>query len=318
MKAIQVNESDELTLVEVNLPSPNANEVQVKVSYAGINFMDIGAKKRQLKSLLTKPFVLGVEGSGVVTQTGANAHQFKVGDRASWVFAWGSYAESINVAEDSLVKIPDDIDDQTAAALMMQGITASHFGTYFYETRPGDVALINAASGGVGLLLTQIIKIRGGTVIGRVSSENKTKAFLEAGGDHVIVAKDNFENEVMKITNNRGVDIVYDGSGPETFMSSAKSLKHGGIFCWYGPVLGGRGTIDLMSLPNDIKIGYAVFSNHIPNVDMFRKVANQLFDWVRQEKLKVKIFKAYDLADAHKAHEDMENRITEGKLLLKC
>jgi NADPH2:quinone reductase len=279
--------------------------------------MDIGTRQGQLNRILPMPLIPGVEGSGVVAKVGSNVKDFQIGDCVAWVFAWGSYAELINVAEDSLVKLPEGIDDQTGAAVMMQGITASHFGTQFYETNPGDIALINAAAGGVGLLLTQIIKIRGGTVIGRVSSESKVQAAREAGADHVIVAKEDFAKNVMQITNGRGVDVVYDGSGPATFEASAHSLRPCGVFCWYGPILGGKGTIDLTSLPNSIKIGYASFMHHIPTPSDLRKVAYQLFDWIKQGKLKVKVYKTYALADAVKAHQDMENRITEGKLLLR-
>lgn len=320
MKVIQIKEAGDiskLNFIETDIPEPKENEVQVKIAYAGVNFMDIGTRLGQLSGFMPMPITLGVEGSGVVTKLGVNVKDFKVGDRVAWVYSWGSYAEFANVAESSLVKIPEGIDNKTAAAIMMQGITASHFGTYFYDTKPGDVALINAAAGGVGLLLTQIIKIRGGIVIGRVSSESKVQAAKDAGADHVIVAKNDFASEVMKITNGRGVDVVYDGSGPVTFHASANSLKPCGTFCWYGPVLGGRGPIDLTSLPNSIKIGYAIFFHHIPNPEALRKVSNQLFDWVKEGKLKVKIFKTYSLADAAQAHQDMENRVTEGKLLLQ-
>jgi NADPH:quinone reductase len=317
MKAIQIHEPgdvSQLSISDLLISDPNANEVQVRVSYAGVNFMDIGTRNGQLKRMM--PFIPGVEGSGVITKMGAEVKDFKIGDRVAWVYARGSYAELINIPEASLVKIPDTIDDQTAAATMMQGITASHFATQFYETKPGDIALVNAAAGGVGLLLTQITKIRGGKVIGRVSSESKVQAVRDAGADHVIVAKENFAQEVMKITEGRGADVVYDGSGPTTFEASAKSLKPCGVFCWYGPVLGGS-AIDLMSLPNSIKIGYASFSDHVPTPQDLRKVSNRLFDWIKEGKLKIKIHKTYSLADAGKAHQDMESRKTEGKLLLK-
>ena len=319
MKAIQIHEPGDVSKLSISdllISDPNANEVQVRVSYAGVNFMDIGTRQGQLRTMLPMPLIPGVEGSGVITKTGAAVRDFKIGDRVAWVFAWGSYAELINIPEASLVKVPETIDDQTAAATMMQGIAASHFATQFYETKPGDIALVNAAAGGVGLILTQITKIRGGKVIGRVSSESKVQAARDAGADYVIVAKENFAQEVMRITEGRGADAVYDGSGPATFEASAKSLKTCGVFCWYGPVLGGS-AIDLMSLPNSIKIGYAVFAHHVPTPQDLRKVSNRLFDWIKEGKLKIKIHKTYSLADAGKAHQDMESRKTEGKLLLK-
>jgi NADPH2:quinone reductase len=319
MKAIQIHEPgdvSQLSISDLLISDPNANEVQVRVSYAGVNFMDIGTRQGMLKGMLPMPLVPGVEGSGVITKMGAGVKDFKIGDRVAWVFAWGSYAELINIPEASLVKLPDTIDDQTAAATMMQGITASHFATQFYETKPGDIALVNAAAGGVGLILTQITKNCGGQVIGRVSSESKVQAARDAGADHVIVAKENFAQEVMRITEGRGADVVYDGSGPATFEASAKSLVPCGVFCWYGPVLGGS-AIDLMSLPNSIKIGYARFFDHVPTPQDLRKVSNRLFDWIKEGELKIKIHGIYSLADAGKAHQDMESRKTEGKLLLK-
>ena len=164
----------------------------------------------------------------------------------------------------SLVRVPDGIDDCTAAAVMMQGLTASHFATDFYPVKEGDVALVHAAAGGLGLLLTQIIRLRGGRVIGRVSSADKVAAAVEAGADHVIVdTEGQFADEVLRLTGGEGVHVVYDGSGPATFAGSLASLRRSGTFCWYGPVLGGPGPLDIMSLPKSTKIGYAVFFDHI-------------------------------------------------------
>jgi NADPH2:quinone reductase len=173
---------------------------------------------------------------------------------------------------------------------MMQGLTASHFATDFYPVQPGDIALVHAAAGGVGLLLTQIIRLRGGRVIGRVSSEDKVAIAKQAGVGHVIVdTQGDFGQQVMQLTNDRGVDVVYDGSGPTTFQGSLDSLRRSGTFCWYGPVLGGPGLIDIMSLPKSIKIGYAVFSDHVYAPDLLRARSAQLFDWVRDGSLNVNI-----------------------------
>ncbi|WP_417625258.1 quinone oxidoreductase family protein, partial [Paremcibacter congregatus] len=239
------------------------------------------------------------------------------GDRVAWVYAPGSYAEQIVIPADALVHIPDGIDDRTAAGVMMQALTASHFTTDFYPVQKGDVALIHAAAGGLGLLMTQIVKLRGGRVIGRVSHENKVAIALQAGADHVIVDNEgNFADEVLHLTNGLGVDVVYDGSGPVTFNGSLASLRRSGTFCWYGPVLGGPDALDIMSLPKSIKIGYAVFMDHIHTPDLLRQRAGQLFDWVISGKLKVRIGGVYPLADAARAHTDMESRTTTGKLLL--
>jgi NADPH2:quinone reductase len=266
---------------------------------------------------IANPKILGVEGAGRVVAMGKGVSGIITGQRVAWVYGPGSYAEMVVLPVTSLVPIPDDIDDRTAASLMMQGITASHFGTDFYPVQPGDIALIHAAAGGVGLLLTQIIKMRGGHVIGRVSSADKVAAAKEAGADHVIVdAEGRFAEEAIRLSGGEGVHVVYDGSGPKTFQGSLDALRRSGTFCWYGPVLGGPGPIYIMSLPKSIKIGYATFFDHIHTPELLRAHAAQLFDWVAQGKLKVQTGGEYPLADAAKAHADMASRTTTGKLLL--
>lgn len=200
---------------------------------------------------------------------------------------------------------------------MMQGLTASHFATDFYPVQPGDVALVHAAAGGLGQVLSQIVRLRGGSVIGRVSSEAKVAAARAAGADHVIVDRDGqFVEHVLALTGGEGVHVVFDGSGPTTFAGSLASLRRSGTFCWYGPVLGGPGPIDIMSLPKSAKIGYAVFSDYIPTSELLRERATRLFDWVAKGDLKIGIGGVYPLADAAKAHADMEARRSTGKLLL--
>jgi NADPH2:quinone reductase len=159
--------------------------------------------------------------------------------------------------------------------------------------------------------------MRGGHVIGRISSADKVAAAKEAGADHVIVdTEGRFSDEAIRLSGGKGVHVVYDGSGPQTFQGSLDALRRSGTFCWYGPVLGGPGPIDIMSLPKSIKIGYATFFDHIPTPELLRAHSAQLFDWVADGKLKVQIGGEYPLADAAKAHADMASRATTGKLLL--
>jgi NADPH2:quinone reductase len=279
--------------------------------------MDIGVRQGMAWNEIANPKILGVEGAGRVVALGEGVSGITIGQRVAWVYGPGSYAEKIALPVTSLVPIPDGIDDRTAASLMMQGLTASHFGTDFYPVRPGDIALIHAAAGGVGLLLTQIIKMRGGHVIGRVSSADKVAAAKEAGADHVIVdSEGRSAEEAIRLSGGEGVHVVYDGSGPKTFQGSLDALRRSGTFCWYGPVLGGPGPIDIMRLPKSIKIGYAAFFDHIPTPELLRAHSAQLFDWVAEGKLKVQIGGEYPLADAAKAHADMASRATTGKLLL--
>lgn len=320
MKAVVMNGTGgPEMLAHVERPDPVAGPGQalVEIAFAGVNFMDIGVRQGVAWTDMPNPKVLGVEGVGRVVAVGDGVEGVAPGQRVAWVYAPGSYAERIAIPVASLVPVPDAIDDRTAASVMMQGLTASHFATDFYPVQPGDVAFVHAAAGGVGLLLTQIVKLRGGHVIGRVSSEEKVAAAKGAGADHVIVeAEGRFAEEALRLTNGEGVHVVYDGSGPKTFQGSLDVLRRSGVFCWYGPVLGGPGPLNIMSLPKSIKIGYATFFDHIHTPELLRARSAQLFDWITEGKLRVRIGGEYALADAARAHGDMESRKTTGKLLL--
>jgi NADPH2:quinone reductase len=320
MKAVVMNGTGGREMLEhVERPDPVAGPGQalVEIAFAGVNFMDIGVRQGMAWTDTPNPKILGVEGVGRVLAVGDGVKGVAPGQRVAWVYAPGSYAQRIAIPAASLVPVPDAIDDRTAASVMMQGLTASHFATDFYPVQPGDVAFVHAAAGGLGLLLTQIVKLRGGHVIGRVSSDDKVAAAKEAGADHVIVdAEGRFAEETLRLTNGEGVNVVYDGSGPKTFQGSLDVLRRSGVFCWYGPVLGGPGPLDIMSLPKSIKIGYAVFLDHVPTPERLRARSALLFDWITEGKLRVRIGGEYPLADAVRAHADMESRKTTGKLLL--
>ncbi|MGF7146658.1 NADPH2:quinone reductase [Sphingomonas zeicaulis] len=320
MLAVTMRETGDagvLDVVERADPVPAPGAVLIEVAAAGVNFMDIGVRQGMAWVDMPNPKVLGVEGAGRVLATGAGVDGFAAGDRVAWVYAPGSYAARITVPADALVRVPDAIDDRTAAAAMMQGLTASHFATDFYPTQPGNVALVHAAAGGLGQWLTQIVKLRGGRVIGRVSTDAKVEAACRAGADHVIVdAAGDFADAVLALTDGEGVDVVFDGSGPATFAGSLAALRRSGTFCWYGPVLGGPGPIDIMRLPKSIKLGYAVFSDHIPTPALLRERAGRLFDWIAAGRISTEIGAVYPLAEAAQAHRDMESRRTTGKLLL--
>jgi NADPH2:quinone reductase len=320
MKAIVMNGAggrEMLELVEHPDPVAGPGQALVEIAFAGVNFMDIGVRQGAAWAETPNPKVLGVEGVGRVVAVGDGVEGVTPGQRVAWVYAPGSYAERIAIPVASLVPVPDAIDDRTAASVMMQGLTASHFATDFYPVRAGDIAFVHAAAGGLGLLLTQIVKLRGGHVIGRVSSDEKVAAVKDAGADHVIVdAEGRFAEETLRLTNGEGVHVVYDGSGPKTFQGSLDVLRRSGVLCWYGPVLGGPGPLDIMSLPRSIKIGYGVFFDHIHTPERLRARTAQLFDRITEGKLRVRIGGEYALADAARAHADIESRKTTGKLLL--
>jgi NADPH2:quinone reductase len=238
MRAIVMNGTGGREMLEyVERPDPVAGpgEALVGIAFAGVNFMDIGVRQGTAWIDAPNPKILGVEGVGRVLAVGKGVEGIEPGRRVAWVYAPGSYAERIAIPAASLVPVPDTIDDRTAASVMMQGLTASHFATDFYPVRAGDVAFVHAAAGGLGLLLTQIVKLRGGQVIGRVSSDDKAAAAKAAGADHVIVdAEGRFAEAALRLTNGEGVHVVYDGSGPATFQGSLDVLRRSGTFCWYG------------------------------------------------------------------------------------
>lgn len=320
MRAVVMNDTggrEMLDYVERTEPVAGPGEALVEIAFAGVNFMDIGVRQGMAWTNIPNPKILGVEGAGRVLEVGVGVEGIEPGQRVAWVYAPGSYAERIAIPATSLVPVPDTIDDRVAASVMMQGLTASHFATDFYPVQPGDVAFVHAAAGGLGLLLTQIIKLRGGHVIGRVSSQEKVAAARQAGADHVIVdTEGRFAEEALRLTKGEGVHVVYDGSGPTTFQGSLDILRRSGTFCWYGPVLGGPGPLDLMSLPKSIKLGYATFFDHIHTPGLLRARSTRLFDWIAERKLKVLIGGEYRLADAATAHAEMENRKSTGKLVL--
>jgi NADPH:quinone reductase-like Zn-dependent oxidoreductase len=181
-----------------------------------------------------------------------------------WVYHRGSYAEQVAVPVTSLVAVPDDVDDETAAAVMMQGLTANHFTTEPFAIGPGHTAVVHAAAGGVGLMLTQLIKARGGTVIGLVSREEKVPVAEAAGADHVLVSSGGgFEDAVRDLTDGQGAHVVYDGGGPATFRSSQLTLRRHGVHAYYG-VLMGELSLRPWDLPNSILFSYPSFADHVP------------------------------------------------------
>lgn len=307
-----------LALEEIEIGMPGPGEALVKVAVAGVNFMDTGTR-RGVSGVTALPFTPGVEGAGTVLAVGEGVTEVKPGDRVAWYFIWKSYAQQILAPVDQLVPLPDDIDFDTAASLMMQGLTASHFVFESYAVKPGDVALVHAAAGGVGLMLTQMIRKLGGTVIGRVSSADKVALARAAGASEVIVDREGkFADEVLRLTEGRGVDVVYDGTGAEGFGDSIRSLAFQGTLVLFGPLTGPTmDPLNVWSLPRSIKITYPIVMHHVRTRDALLARSRQLFDWVRSGDLKVHVGKRYPLAEAARAHADIESRKTTGKLLLE-
>ncbi|MET9591870.1 quinone oxidoreductase [Streptomyces sp. NPDC006516] len=318
MHAIRIEEHggpDVMRWTELPDPTPGPGEVLVRLGAAGVNYMDVGARAEGGGGWAA-PAVLGVEGMGYVAGLGEEVRDFAVGDRVAWFYHPGSYAELLAVPAHSLVRVPDAIDDETAAAVMMQGLTASHLSTETYPAGPGDTAVVHAAAGGVGRLLTQMIKARGGNVIGLVSRQDKAAVAKEAGTDHVLVhTGGGFEKRIRELTGGRGADVVYDGGGADTFVSSQLALRPHGVHAYYGPFMGVP-TLRPTDLPKSILLTYPVVHHHVPTRDALVRRTGEVFDLLMDGRLTPLVTGRYPLADAARAHTDLESRRTTGKLLL--
>ncbi|MFJ5884761.1 quinone oxidoreductase family protein [Kitasatospora cineracea] len=318
MQAIRIEEHggpEVMRWTELPDPVPGPGEALVRPAALGVNYMDIGARAQGGPGWAA-PAVLGVEGAGYVTALGAGVEEFAVGDRVAWFYHPGSYADLLAVPAAALVKVPDGVSDEVAGGLLMQGLTANHLTTETYPVAPGSTAVVHAAAGGVGQLLTQLVKARGGSVIGLVSRPEKAAVAERAGADHVLVhSGGGFEQQVRELTGGRGADVVYDGGGADTFTSSQLSLRPHGVHAYYGPFMGVP-TLRPTDLPHSILLSYPVVHHHVATrADLVRRTG-ELFDLVLDGRLTQRITGRYPLADAARAHADLESRRTTGKLLL--
>ncbi|MGW4809187.1 quinone oxidoreductase family protein [Kitasatospora sp. NPDC004272] len=318
MYAIRIEEHggpETMRWTELPDPVPGPGEVLVRLGAAGVNYMDVGARAQGGPGWAA-PTGLGVEGMGYVTGLGPGVDGLATGDRVAWFYHPGSYAELLAVPAEALVKVPDGVSDEVAGGLLMQGLTANHLTTETYPAAPGSTAVVHAAAGGVGRLLTQLVRARGGRVIGLVSREEKAVVAAEAGADHVLVHSGaGFEDRIRELTGGRGADVVYDGGGADTFRSSQLSLRPHGVHAYYGPFMGVP-TLRPTDLPNSILLSYPVVHHHVATREALVRRSGEVFDLVRDGRLVQRITGRYPLADAARAHADLESRRTTGKLLL--
>lgn len=320
MKAIRVQQTGEpevMRLVDVPIPQPKPNEAIVKVAVAGVNSIDLYFRDGRLKAPL--PFIPGQEGAGVVTEVGSAVKLVKVGDRVAWSGALGSYAEYVSAKEDLLVSVPQSVSDANAAAAMMQGLTAHYLSHDAYKLKAGETALVLSAAGGVGLLLVQMAKNIGAKVIGTVSTDDKAKIAAEMGADEVIVyTKADFEAETRRLTNGKGVDVVYDGVGKATFAKSMNVLRSRGMLVLYGMSSGPVPPVDPATLSDkgSLYMARTTLAHFTATHQEFSARSKAVFDMIASGKLKIEIGKQYPLAEAAQAHRDLETRKVTGKLLL--
>lgn len=320
MKAIVVQETggpDVLQIEEVESPEPGAGEARIRVEAAGLNFIDV--YNRTGSYPMDPPFTPGREAAGVVDAVGDGVSEVEVGDRVGFVMHPGSYAEEAVVPAGSLVPIPDDVDLETAAACLLQGLTAHYLAVTTYPIQEGDTALVHAAAGGVGHLLVQIVKLRGGTVIGTVSTEEKAELARGYGADHIIrYTEKDFEAETERLTDGAGVEVVYDSVGKDTFHKSLSCLKKRGYMVLYGASSGPVEPID----PQILNRGGSLFltrpslGHYVDERHELMERSRDLFGWISSGELEVRIDRSFPLADAGSAHEYIEARKTKGKVLL--
>jgi len=320
MKAIQVKQPggpEAMELVELPVPTPKANEAVVKLAASGVNFIDVYQREGRYKVAL--PFVLGQEGAGSVTAVGGDVKSVKVGDRVAWTSVLGAYAEYAAVPEDRLVPIPAGVTDQQAAAAMLQGMTAHYLSHSTYPLKRGETALVHAAAGGVGLLLTQMAHNIGARVIATVSTEEKAELAREAGVDDVILyTHADFEAETKRLTGGKGVDVVYDSVGKTTFEKGLNILRPRGMMVLYGGSSGAVPPFDLVVFlqKGSLFVTRPTLGHYTLTRDELVARAGAVFGMMAAGKLKLRIEHKYPLAEAQRAHRELEGRKTTGKLLL--
>jgi len=320
MKAIQVKQPggpEVMELVDLPVPQPKANEAVIKLSASGVNFIDVYHREGRYKVAL--PFTPGQEGAGAVTAVGAEVTSVKVGDRVAWSHLLGAYAEYEAVAADRLVPIPAEVNDQQAAAAMLQGMTAHYLAYDTYPLKRGETALVHAAAGGVGLLLVQMAHNIGARVIATVSTEEKSKLARDAGADEIILySQTDFESETRKLTGGKGIDVVYDSVGKTTFEKGLNLLRPRGMMVLFGGSSGAVPPLDPITLTQkgSLFLTRPSLGNYIATREELRARSSAVLGMIASGKLKLRIEHTYPLAEAQRAHRELEGRKTTGKLLL--
>jgi NADPH:quinone reductase len=320
MKAIQVKRAggpEVLELVELSVPEAKGNEAVVKIAAIGVNFIDVYYREGRYQAVV--PFVPGQEAAGEVVAAGPNVTEVKVGDRVAYTMVMGGYAEYAAVAADRLVKIPEGVSFEQAAAVMLQGSTAHYLSHDTYPLKRGEKALVHAAAGGVGLLLVQMARDIGARVIGTTSTEEKARLARDAGAQDVILyTQQDFETETRRLTDGHGVDVVYDSVGKTTFEKGLNVLRPRGYMVLFGGSSGAVPPFDLIQLSQkgSLYVTRPTLAHYIASRQDLERRTHDLFAMILSGKLKLRIEHTYPLKDAAQAHRDLESRKTTGKLLL--
>jgi NADPH2:quinone reductase len=320
MKTILVHQPggpEAMQLSEVPKPQPGPGEALVHLGAIGVNFIDIYFRKGLYKA--DTPITLGNEGAGAVEAVGPDVHDVAPGDRVAWAMQRGTYSEYAIVPVRLLVKMPAGVDFQTAAAGMLQGMTAHYLTHSTYPLKAGETCLVHAAAGGTGALLVQMAKMIGARVLGTVSTEAKAQIARDAGADETIrYTEVDCDVEVKRLTGGRGVDVVYDSVGQSTFEKSLNSLRPRGTLALFGQSSGPVPPIDpnILNPKGSLYLTRPSLAHYLLTREELLWRAGDVLNWIASGKLKLRIERTYPLADAAAAHRDLEGRKTAGKLLL--
>jgi NADPH:quinone reductase len=298
-------------------PEPGRGQLVVDVEAIGVNFRDIYEREGAGGYAAEAPFVAGAEGAGTVAAVGEGVHDFSVGDRVAWAAASGSYAERVIVDEGKAVGVPEGVSTEVAAAAILQGMTAHYLAVDTYAVKPNDPVLVHAAAGGVGLVLTQIVKLKGGRVIATTGSEEKAELARGAGADHVL-GYDGFADKARELSGGGGVAVVYDGIGKTTFEDSLSALRPRGTMVLYGAASGQPDPVAAQRLHSggSLYLTRPGLPNYTATTHELRFRAAEVFGWIADRRLDVRIGARYPLAEARQAQEDLAGRKTTGKVLL--
>jgi NADPH2:quinone reductase len=320
MKAIRIHAAggpEVMRLDDVPQPTPKAGEALVKVDAAGLNYIDVYFRSGQYKA--EYPHTLGLEAGGTVTAVGPGVSEVKVGDKVAYTGVPAAYAEYAVVPAARLVVLPSGVSTKQGAAAMLQGMTAHYLACSTYPLKKGDTCLVHAAAGGVGLLLCQMAKMRGARVIGTVSTDEKAKLAREAGADETIIyTRQDFEAEVKRLTDGKGLQVVYDAVGKTTWDKSLNSLVPRGMMALYGQSSGPIGQIDpgILNAKGSLFLTRPSLNHHIAGREELQWRAGEVLGWIREGKLRVRMEFEFPLKDAAEAHRALEGRKTTGKVLL--
>jgi len=314
MKAIRIDAPggpEVMKLVDVPEPQPKPGEAVVKIDAAGVNYIDVYQRSGHYK--LQMPLTLGLEAAGTVTAVGPGVTEVKVGDKVAYTGVPGAYAQY------AAVVLPQGVSTKQGAAVMLQGTTAHYLACSTYPLKKGDTCLVHAAAGGVGLILCQIARLRGARVIGTVSTEEKAKLAREAGADETILyTKQDFAAEVKRITGGKGLQVVYDSVGKDTWEGSLNCCAIRGMIALFGQSSGPIGMIDpqVLNAKGSLFLTRPSLVHYIVTREELQQRAGDLFGWIREGKLKLRMEFEFPLKDAAEAHRALEGRKTTGKVLL--